>query len=183
MEKTLQVGDRIAVNKLATFWSDIRRGEAVVFKDPANWLGAPYEAPMNPVVKDIKKGLEFVGILPNPSTQYLIKRVVGVGGDHIVCCDAKGNLTVNGVSIEEPYVYSGNKPSDTNFDVRVPKGFIWVMGDHRAASADSRFHTNDVNKGMVPLKYVEGRAVLVVWPFNHIKFISAGHDLTHVPVK
>ena len=83
MENTLQVGDRIAVNKLATFWSDIRRGEAVVFRDPANWLGAPYDPPMNPALKTIKKSLETVGILPNPSTQYLIKRVVGVGGDHV----------------------------------------------------------------------------------------------------
>ena len=180
MENTLQVGDRIAVNKLATFWSDIRRGEAVVFRDPANWLGAPYDPPMNPALKTIKKSLETVGILPNPSTQYLIKRVVGVGGDHVVCCDKQGRLQVNGVSVNEPYIYAGNKPSETNFDITVPKGFIWVMGDHRAASADSRFHTSDVNKGMVPLKDVEGRATFVVWPFNHIKFLSVGHDLAHV---
>ena len=180
MENTLQVGDRIAVNKLATFWSDIRRGEAVVFRDPGNWLGAPYDPPMNPALKTIKKGLETVGILPNPSTQYLIKRVVGVGGDHVVCCDKQGRLQVNGVSVNEPYIYAGNKPSETNFDITVPKGFIWVMGDHRAASADSRFHTSDVNKGMVPLKDVEGRATFVVWPFNHIKFLSVGHDLAHV---
>lgn len=180
MENTLQVGDRIAVNKLATFWSDIRRGEAVVFRDPANWLGAPYDPPMNPALKSIKKGLETVGILPNPSTQYLIKRVVGVGGDHVVCCDKQGRLQVNGVSVNEPYIYAGNKPSETTFDITVPKGFIWVMGDHRAASADSRFHTSDVNKGMVPLKDVEGRASFVVWPFNHIKFLSVGHDLAHV---
>jgi signal peptidase I len=180
MENTLQVGDRIAVNKLATFWSDIRRGEAVVFRDPANWLGAPYDPPMNPALKTIKKGLETVGILPNPSTQYLIKRVVGVGGDHVVCCDKQGRLQVNGVSVNEPYIYAGNKPSETTFDITVPKGFIWVMGDHRAASADSRFHTSDVNKGMVPLKDVEGRATFVVWPFNHIKFLSVGHDLAHV---
>jgi signal peptidase I len=177
MENTLRVGDRIAVNKLSTFWSDIRRGEAVVFRDPANWLGQPYEAPMNPIVKDIKKGLETVGILPNPSTQYLIKRVIGVGGDTVKCCDSKGSLIVNGKSITEPYIFNGNKPSESTFEVTVPKGFVWVMGDHRAASADSRFHTSDVNKGMVPLKDVVGRAVFVVWPFNHIKFISAGHDL------
>jgi signal peptidase I len=110
----------------------------------------------------------------------LIKRTIGVGGDHVVCCDASGYLQVNGISIHEPYIFAGNKPSDSKFDVTVPKGFIWVMGDHRGASADSRFHMQDANKGMVPLKDVVGRAEFVIWPINHLAFLPAGKDLSKV---
>ena len=92
------------------------------------------------------------------------------------------SLQVNGISIHEPYIFTGNNPSDSKFDVTVPKGFIWVMGDHRGASADSRFHTEDSHKGMVPLKDVVGRAEFIIWPFNHIGFLSAGKDLTKVPL-
>ena len=182
MENTLQIGDRIAVNKLATYFSDIKRGEVVVFRDPANWLGAaPVDTAKGPI-ESIKSGLVSVGILPDPAKQYLIKRVIGVGGDTVVCCDKAGHLQINGTSVNENYIYAGNKPSDSTFRVLVPKGFIWVMGDHRGASADSRFHTDDPHKGMVPLKDVVGRAVEVVWPLNHIKFLSVGHDLSKVAV-
>jgi signal peptidase I len=183
MENTLKIGDRIAVNKLANFFTDIKRGEVVVFKDPANWLGqAPGETGSKPVVA-IKNALVTVGILPDPAKQYLIKRVVGVGGDNVICCDAKGRLSVNGISINEPYIFSGNKPSDSTFNITVPKGFIWVMGDHRGASADSRFHTDDIHKGMVPLPDVVGRAFVTVWPLKHVTFLSVGHDLSKVAVK
>ena len=181
MQNTLQIGDRIAVNKFATFFSDIRRGEVVVFKDPANWLGSAPATKENAIVGKIKSGLEWTGILPDPAKQYLIKRTIGVGGDHVVCCDKAGYLQVNGISIHEPYIFTGNNPSDSKFDVTVPKGFIWVMGDHRGASADSRFHTEDAHKGMVPLKDVVGRAEFIIWPFNHLGFLSAGKDLTKVP--
>ena len=183
MENTLKVGDRIAVNKFATFFSDIKRGEVVVFKDTNNWLGEAQVTKDGSPLGKIKSGLEWVGVLPDPAKQYLIKRTIGVGGDHVVCCDKSGYLQVNGLSIKEPYIYSGNKPSDSNFDVTVPKGFIWVMGDHRGASADSRFHTQDSNHGMVPLKDVVGRAEFVIWPFNHWAFLPAGNDLTKVPTK
>lgn len=182
MENTLKVGDRIAVNKIATFWSDIKRGEVVVFKDPENWLGAAQVTKDSSPIGKIKSGLEWVGVLPDPAKQYLIKRTIGVGGDHVVCCDKDGFLQVNGISVHEPYIYPGNKPSDSNFDVTVPKGFIWVMGDHRGASADSRFHTNDSHKGMVPLKDVVGRAEFVIWPFNHLAFLPTGKDLSAIPV-
>ena len=101
----------------------------------------------------------------------MVKRVIGVGGDHIVCCDKAGLLTVNGTAITEPYIFAGNKPSDMDFDVTVPKGKIWVMGDHRGASADSRYHQEDINKGFVPLSRVTGRVVAVIWPFKHITFV------------
>ena len=183
MQNTLGIGDRIAVNKFSAMFSDIRRGEVVVFKDPANWLGSAPTETGNVVTRELKRGLVDVGILPDPATQYLVKRTIGVGGDHVVCCDAKGRLQVNGVSINENYLFPGNTPSDSKFDITVPKGFIWVMGDHRGASADSRFHTDDVHKGFVPLSDVVGRAEFVVWPLNHIKFLSVGHDLSKVPVK
>jgi len=183
MENTLQVGDRIAANKLANFFSDIKRGEVVVFRDPAKWLGDPAPSTASPIVHAIETGLETVGILPDPAKQYLIKRVIGVGGDTVICCDAKGHLTINGTSVIEPYIFAGNVPSDSKFSVNVPKGFIWVMGDHRGASADSRFHTDDIHKGMVPLSAVVGRAEFVVWPFNHLAFLSVGHDLSKVPTQ
>ena len=183
MENTLQIGDRIAVNKLASFVSDIRRGEVVVFRDPAKWLGDPYEAPVYKPIKILKTTLETVGILPDPAKQYLIKRVIGVGGDTVVCCDKTGHITVNGKALTEPYVFAGNAASDMDFTVKVPVGFIWVMGDHRAASADSRFHMEDIHKGMVPLKDVVGRATFVVWPLKHLAFLSVGHDLSQIPVK
>ncbi len=183
MENTLKIHDRIAVNKVASYFSDIKRGEVVVFHDPANWLGAAPAETGPKALEVVKSGLVAVGILPDPAKQYLIKRVVGVGGDHVVCCDAKGRLQINGTSVNEPYIYAGNKPSESNFNVTVPKGFIWVMGDHRGASADSRFHTDDIHKGMVPLSDVVGRSEFVVWPFNHAKFLPSGHDLSKVAVK
>ena len=182
MENTLQIGDRIVVNKLASYFSDIKRGEVVVFRDPAGWLGAPAESTDPKVISTLKSGLVAVGVLPDPAKQYLIKRTIGVGGDTVACCDTKGFLTVNGKKITEPYIFTGNKPSDSDFKVTVPQGFIWVMGDHRGASADSRFHTDDIHKGMVPLSSVVGRAAFVVWPFNHVKFLSVGSDLSKVAV-
>lgn len=183
MENTLRVGDRIAVNKIASYFSEIKRGEVVVFHDPSNWLGQAPKTTGPAVIEALKSGLVAVGVLPDPAKQYLIKRTIGVGGDHVVCCDAKGRLQINNISINEPYIFAGNKASDSNFNVTVPKGFIWVMGDHRGASADSRFHTDDLHKGMVPLSDVVGRAEFVVWPFNHAKFLPVGHDLSKVSVK
>jgi signal peptidase I len=182
MQNTLSIGDRIAVNKFSAIFSDIRRGEVVVFKDPDNWLGAAPEPTGKILTRDLKTAMVDVGILPDPATQYLVKRVIGVGGDHVLCCDAKGHLQINGTSINESYLYPGNAPSDSKFDVTVPTGFIWVMGDHRGASADSRFHTDDVHKGMVPLGDVVGRAEAIVWPLNHLSFLSVAHDLSRIPV-
>lgn len=183
MENTLQVGDRIAVNKLGALFTDIKRGEVVVFGDPDNWLGNSAQSEDSGIGAVVKTGLITVGVLPDPAKQYLIKRVIGVGGDNVVCCDTDGKLQVNGVSITEPYIFEGNKPSDMQFNVDIPKGFIWVMGDHRAASADSRFHPDSANNGMVPLSKVVGRAIFVVWPLTDIGLIPKGEDLKKIPVK
>ena len=183
MENTLQVGDRIAVNKLGALFTDIKRGEVVVFGDPDNWLGNSSQSEDSGIGAVVKTGLITVGVLPDPAKQYLIKRVIGVGGDKVVCCDKAGKIQVNGVSITEPYIFAGDKPSDMQFNVEIPKGFIWVMGDHRGASADSRYHPESANNGMVPLSKVVGRAIFVVWPLTDIALISKGEDLKKIPVK
>lgn len=171
MENTLQVKDRVAVNKVPFISKSIRRGDIVVFRDPDKWLSEPDTSDSQVVIAKIKEGLIAVGILPNPAKQHLVKRVIGVAGDHVVCCDNNKKITVNGKPLKEPYIYKGDVPSDMNFDVTVPAGKIWVMGDHRAASADSRYHTDDINKGMVPTDKVVGRVVAVIWPLKNAKLI------------
>ena len=171
MENTLQIKDRVAVNKVPFISNNIKRGDVVVFRDPNNWLPEIVDYSTNKYVAKAKSALVTVGVLPNPAKQYLVKRVIGVGGDRVVCCTKDGNLTINGVEVIEPYIFAGNKPSEMNFDVTVPKGKLWVMGDHRGASADSRYHQEDINQGFVPVSKVSGRVVGVIWPFKNITYI------------
>jgi signal peptidase I len=171
MENTLQIKDRVAVNKVPFISKTINRGDVVVFRDPNNWLPEIVDYGTNKYVAKAKSALVAVGVLPNPAKQYLVKRVIGVAGDHIVCCTKDGNLTINGEEVIEPYIYAGNKPSEMQFDVTVPAGKLWVMGDHRGASADSRYHQEDINKGFVPVSKVTGRVVGVIWPFKHITYV------------
>ena len=171
MENTLQIKDRVAVNKVPFISNTIKRGDVVVFRDPNNWLPEIIDYSTNKYVAKAKSALVAVGVLPNPTKQYLVKRVIGVGGDRVVCCTKDGNLSVNDVEIIEPYIFAGNKPSEMNFDVTVPKGKLWVMGDHRGASADSRYHQEDINNGFVPESKVTGRVVGVIWPFKNITYI------------
>ena len=183
MENTLQIGDRIAVNKFGALFSEVKRGEVVVFGDPDNWLGQAQQSNDSKPIALIKSGLITVGVLPDPAKQYLIKRVIGVGGDNVTCCDANDKLHANGGSIDEPYMYNGDKPTETKFNVDVPQGFLWVMGDHRAASADSRYQPDSANSGMVPLSKVVGRATFIVWPIRNVAIIEKGNDLKEIPVK
>lgn len=171
MENTLQIKDRVAVNKVPFISKNISRGDVVVFRDPDDWLPEIIDYDTNKYVSKAKSALVAVGVLPNPAKQYLVKRVVGVEGDHIVCCTKAGNLTINDLEVTEPYIYAGNKPSELKFDVTVPKGKLWVMGDHRGASADSRYHQEDINKGFVPVSRVTGRVVAVIWPFKNITYV------------
>jgi signal peptidase I len=171
MENTLQIKDRVAVNKVPFISNSINRGDVVVFRDPNNWLPEIVDYNTNKYVAKAKSALVAVGVLPNPAKQYLVKRVIGVAGDHIVCCTKDEKLSVNGIEVTEPYIYAGNKPSEMKFDVTVPAGKIWVMGDHRGASADSRYHQDDINKGFVPLSRVTGRVVAVIWPFKNITYV------------
>jgi signal peptidase I len=169
MEDTLRVGDRVLVNKLVYRIRDIHRGEIIVFKGPPSWQENPeftYNPPSNPIAKFFHDIGSALGVAA-PSSKDFIKRVIGVGGDHVVCCDPQGHITVNGVPLTEPYLFPGVKPSEQNFDVTVPKGHLWVMGDHRDSSADSRSHLSDGEDGTIPTKDVVGRAFVKVWPPKH----------------
>jgi signal peptidase I len=177
MENTLQINDRVAVNKLPFIGKSIGRGDVVVFRDPDNWLPEPYSIEQNKVVAKVKEGFVAVGILPNPAKQYLVKRAIGIAGDKVECCSKKKKLLVNGVEIDEPYIFAGNSPSDSNFNVTVPAGKIWVMGDHRGASADSRFHQDDINNGMVPLSKVTGKVVGIIWPIKNFGLVKSFSSL------
>ena len=172
MENTLQIKDRVAVNKVPFVSREIHRGDVVVFHDPANWLPTWNNQEGNKYLHKAKELLVAVGILPNPTKQFLVKRVIGIGGDNVQCCSAKGKLLVNGKETNEPYIFAGNEPSDMKFNVTVPKGKVWVMGDHRGASADSRYHQDDINKGFVPESEIVGRVVAVIWPIKNAKLIE-----------
>ncbi len=176
MENTLQIGDRVAVNKLPFISKTINRGDVVVFRDPANWLPEPYEASGNRILGKVKDGLVTVGILPNPAKQYLVKRVIGVAGDKVICCD-NGKLTINGKETSEPYIFAGNKASDLDFNITVPEGKIWVMGDHRGSSADSRYHQDDVNNGFVPISKVTGQVFATIWPIKSVGLVPGQNPI------
>ncbi|MFJ1971574.1 signal peptidase I [Streptomyces sp. NPDC087903] len=172
MEQTIRIGDRVLVDKFTPwFGSEPKRGDVVVFKDPGGWLQDEQTTTKKDdpiVVKQVKEGLTFIGLLPSDNEKDLIKRVVGVGGDRVKCCDAQGRVTVNGVPLEEgAYLYPGNVPSESEFDITVPQGRLWVMGDHRGNSADSRAHQNTDYGGTVSLDSVVGRAKVIAWPLGH----------------
>ena len=173
MENTLQINDRVAVNRIPFLHDNIERGDVIVFRDPAGWLADPDESSGNRVIGAIKDGLVLVGIVPNPAKQYLVKRVIGVAGDQVIAKDKV--LTINGEKTQEPYIFAVNTPSDTDFNVTVPAGKVWVMGDHRGASGDSRVHQDDINNGMVPVEKITGQAFAVIWPLNRLGVISS-HD-------
>jgi len=183
METTLEINDRVIVNKFWNFFSEVKRGDVVVFRDPGGWLPPAYEEKRSAPLQALRNGLVFVGLAPDPAKQHLIKRVIGVGGDRIVCCDKSGSLLINGKPVKENYLYEGNKPSEMTFDVTVPKGYIWAMGDHRAASEDSRYHQEDSNKGMVPLNKVVGRAFMIIWPIGHFSLLPRPEALTAIPLQ
>lgn len=160
MENTLLPSDRIIASKITTSLTGVHRGEIVVFSDPSDWL-PDLEQSTNPV----RNALTFIGLLPSDTGQDLVKRVIGVGGDRVACCDVDGRILVNGHALTEPYIIG---PTDqVQFDVTVPPDSVFVMGDNRGDSRDSRFHLEE-NNGAVPLGNVVGRVVAVVWPFSSL---------------
>ena len=173
MENTLQVGDRVMVNKVVYHLRDIKRGDIVVFDGLDSFTPEVTIAePTNPVSKALGWFAGLVGFAP-PSEKDFIKRVIGIPGDRVACCDAKGRVTVNGKPLDETsYLYPGNKPSEQPFDIVVPPGRLWVMGDHRAMSSDSRAHLGDPGGGTVPESKVIGRAFVVIWPVSHWAWLS-----------
>jgi signal peptidase I len=162
MRPLLQEDDRILVEK-ASYWggSHVERGDVVVFADPdGQWLGPLVQEPTA-----FQKVLGGLGLYPTGG--HLVKRVIGVGGDHVVCCDRKGRVRVNDVPLdEEDFISDGAAPSDRRFDIEVPEGRLWVMGDNRGDSEDSRFHQDLPGAGTVPESLVVGKVWAVVWPFD-----------------
>ena len=169
MNDTLVFNDRILVQKVS-YWGDAEpsRGDIVVFADPGGWLDeADAPAPDNM----LSKGLELVGLFPTGG--HLVKRVIGVGGDRVRCCDPQGRIRVNNVPLRESsYLAKGEKPSLITFDQKVPEGSLWVMGDNRSQSADSRYHLGDPGGAFVPVDDVVGKVFAVVWPLGHAKTLG-----------
>jgi signal peptidase I len=185
MESTLLVGDKVVAQKI----TDFKRGDVIVFGDPGGWLrnaNIPKRGPVG-------KAFEFIGVLPDISTGHLIKRVIGMPGDKVVCCDKQGRITVNGQPLDETsYLYrdaAGKQVvSAVTFEVVVPKDRLFVMGDHRDESADSRCHLSDVSPGVhkgdtafVPVKSVVGPAEAVVAPFNRFQRLHRPATFGTVP--
>ena len=176
MEDTLKVGDGVAVTMYDV--KDLERGDVVVFTDPDHWLDVKDPTGLRGVIRDT---LVLIHLLPENTGHYLIKRVIGVAGDHIVA-DGRGSLTVNGVPVDETYLKPGRSASEMAFDVVVPEGFIWVMGDNRSNSSDSRYHQGDAHGGFVPIDDVIGVAKQIVWPLSRWGGLSGGHEaFTAVP--
>ena len=170
MENTLEVGDEVAVTMYDA--QDLERGDVVVFTDPDHWLDVEDPTGLRGVIRDT---LVLIHLLPENTGHYLIKRVIGVAGDHIVA-DGRGSLTVNGVPVNETYLKPGRSASEMAFDVVVPEGFIWVMGDNRSNSADSRYHQDDAHGGFVPIDDVIGVAKQIVWPLSRWSGLSEGRE-------
>jgi signal peptidase I len=177
MENTLQINDLIIVNELEPKLIPIHRGDIVVFTDPGGWLPPGTEKTQtNP----IEWALSVVGLAAPDSNDHLVKRVIGLPGDKVTCCNVFGQLTVNGSPLKEPYILL--QPGETDaasvhFSVTVPKGDLWVMGDNRWNSQDSSRNQNLPGHGFVPEKDVVGRAILVSWPISHWSWLSNYPDV------
>ena len=162
MENTLQIGDRVLVNKVVYHFRGIARGDIVVFSGQDSWGPDAPPPPANPVVRVFEDVLSGLGLHSNQT--YYIKRVIGLPGDHVACCTG-GKVTVNGVPLSEgSYLFPGYAPSSFKFTETVPAGHLWVMGDHRNDSDDSRYHPGDPGGGAIPENQVVGRAFLIVFP-------------------
>jgi signal peptidase I len=177
MEQTLIRDDRIIVNELAPDLMPIAHGDVIVFKDPGGWLDQQVAVEKNPFASAVDSALGFVGLSAEDSNDHLIKRVIGLPGDRVVCCDDFGRITVNGTALEEPYITIPEGAVDATpekFDVVVPEGSLWVMGDNRYQSADSAFHhTTDPGREFVPYDDVVGRAFVISWPIDRWSWLGS----------
>ena len=165
MEPLFVTNDRILVQKVSYWGNDVQRGDVVVFEDPGGWLGR------GPELGPVQKALSAIGLYP--AGGHLVKRVIAVGGDRVECCDQQGRVTVNGVPLDEgSYLMNGQQASSKEFDVRVPEDRLWVMGDNRANSEDSRYHQNLRGNGTIPVQNVVGKVFAIVWPVGRFTFVD-----------
>lgn len=181
MENTLVEDDRILVDKLTPRFGGYDRGDVVVFRDPGGWLGPEVSAPaQTPIVGAVEWVLSLVGLAAPDSEEHLVKRIIGMPGDRVVCCNDLGQLTVNGSAIDETSYLQlpvpGAPASVLEFDVTVPDDALWVLGDNRNRSQDSRYNRDQPGGGFVPLDNVVGRAFLITWPLNRLGTIDFHHE-------
>lgn len=180
MEDTLHINDRILVDEITPRFGGYERGDIIVFQDPGGWLPPSAEPARPPVVEAVDWVLALVGLSAPDSDDHLVKRVIGLPGDHVVCCNALGQITINGVPIDETdyiKVPSGESAASGDpFDVVVPENSLWVLGDNRYRSKDSRYNQDQPGDGFVPVDNVVGRAFLVTWPLDRFGTLDFHHD-------
>lgn len=170
MKNTLQVDDRILVNQLVPDLLPLQRGDVVVFRDPGGWLSHQPQQQQNGFLAWVDWLLTQIGLSASDSNDHLIKRVIGMPGDTVICCNQFGQLTVNGVAIDETYLRlpaGVSAASGIEFTVTVPDDSLWVLGDNRYDSADSRLNRDKPGKGFVPIDNVVGKAFVISWPIAH----------------
>jgi signal peptidase I len=175
MLPTIQLHDKILVSRIG----GIHRGEVVVFEDPGDWIP---QSEKSGSPGPFQSALEFVGVLPQSSDDHLVKRVIGLPGDHVVCCSKQGRLKINGKAIDESsYLFQGDaRADDLSFNVVVPAGHIFVLGDHRYESGDSSRHLPSQD-AFVPMSLVTGRAMAVIWPRSHIHIMHIPAAFSGIP--
>lgn len=170
MESTLMPGDRVLTSSFATRTAGVERGQVVQFQAPESW-GYEYE-PATSIGDEVLAALRWLGLAPGGEPGVQIMRVIAVGQDRIACCDDQGRITLDGAPLQEPYLAPGMPTDQVYFDVVVPEDAVFVMGDDRAQSRDSRFHL-DVENGSVPVTSVQGRVMFVYWPTSRLGTVSS----------
>lgn len=180
MKETLHIDDRILVDEITPRFGGYGRGDIVVFQDPGGWLPPSTDPARPPVIEAVDWVLALVGLSAPDSDDHLVKRIIGLPGDHVVCCNALGQITVNGVPIDETdyiVVPTGESAASGDpFDVFVPEDSLWVLGDNRYQSKDSRYNQDQPGEGFVPIENVVGRAFLVTWPLDRFGLLDFHHD-------